>query len=708
MYLNIILCFSLLTAALQTLPPVYHSGLGPLPGFDVRSVQRIIYIKANLASHRDENGLTLIPPSALEFATTFLHDLEEVTASRWTLRQVNDFNAKQGIFLDSIGTDCNLTYENGTPTEEGYEVEIQPQRVIIRGSGARGMWWGTRTLLQKLIIADGKPLESGRMVDAPSVPTRGYMLDAGRKWYSPAFLKDLCTYASFFKMSEFHYHTSDNYPLNRGHNETWSDVYAQFSLHPEDPDLHGIVQRPNETLSRADYEELEHHCAQRGVTVIPEIEAPGHCLFLTKWKPELALGKKDLLNLSHPEAVPLVKSVWGEFLPWFHTKEVHIGADEYDSTLADDYINFVNEMAQFIQNESGKRIRIWGTYEPSDTLSISKDVIIQHWQYGQSDPVSLANDEYTIINSEDRWAYMSLKNDHMPIFPAPYPYLFNNSRVLNFADIDGWQWTPALFNPFNVTEQPNKQAVQGAILAAWNDNGPDATTQLEAFYAMRNGIPIVASRAWTGDRGPRLDEASLSLSATLLTARAVGQNLDRRFIGRTKHREGWPLSWTSEHQSGERIHLGYGSKGMNYTLKLDVAGPFVLSSDDCTLSLSASGTLTFASDGWEYPLRSVAEDAGFDPGYPGRIWTNETSSTHEPIKVPLQSQITIRTDVIGGSRVWVDGKFVGRFEVFVFGGRNQLFSWSQMAFVAPLEWVQGELHGLRVAEYDGSHSQRRN
>lgn len=354
MYLNVILCFSLVTAALQTLPPVDQTTLGPLPGFDVHSVERVVYIKADFASHRDENGLTLIPPSALEFATTFLHDLQEVTASQWTLRQVNHFSAKQGIFLDRLGTDCNLTYENGTPTEEGYEVEIRPRRVDIRGSGARGMWWGTRTLLQKLILADGKPLPGGRIVDAPSVPTRGYMLDAGRKWYSPGFLKDLCTYASFFKMSEFHYHTSDNYPLNRGHNETWSEVYAQFSLHPESPDLHGIVQRPNETLSRADYEELEQHCAQRGVTVVPEIEAPGHCLFLTKWKPELALEKKDLLNLSHPDAVPLVKSVWGEFLPWFHTKEVHIGADEYDSTLADDYINFVNEMAQFIQKESGK------------------------------------------------------------------------------------------------------------------------------------------------------------------------------------------------------------------------------------------------------------------------------------------------------------------------------------------------------------------
>lgn len=51
---------------------------------------------------------------------------------------------------------------------------------------------------------------------------------------------------------------------------------------------------------------------------------------------------------------------------------------------------------------------------------------------------------------------------------------------------------------------------------------------------------------------------------------------------------------------------------------------------------------------------------------------------------------------MNGTRVWVDGKFAGRFEVFVYGGRNTLFSWSQMAMVAPLERVQGGIDGLRL------------
>ncbi|KAI8273730.1 hypothetical protein K4K60_010485 [Colletotrichum sp. SAR11_57] len=470
-----------------------------------------------------------------DFATLFREDISKLTGENWTLQRVDRIaNVKaSGILLGSFtGNRSAITYQNGKSTSEGYELTVSPTAAVIGGTGARGMWWGTRTLLQLLVAHNGS-LPVGTTVDAPAYETRGFMLDAGRKWYAPGFLKELCSYASFFKLSEFHYHLSDNYPLNRGKNESWQDVYSHFSLRPEDesllPILHG---RENETLSREDFVDLQSHCAARGVTVIPEIEAPGHCLYLTKWKPELSLAKRDLLNLSHPDTIPTVKRIWSEFLPWFETKEVHVGADEYDATLADDYIGFVNEMSEFINNTTGKKIRIWGTEEPSENLTISKDVIIQHWQYGQSDPVLLANTGYDIINSEDWWAYMSIKNDHMPILPARYPQFFNESRVLNFADASGWQWTPADYNPFNKTEQVPDASPdnKGAILAAWNDNGPDASTQLEAYYAMRRGIALVGARSWSGSRGPKLVDDEVSSSIDVFSPLAPGQNLDRRCI----------------------------------------------------------------------------------------------------------------------------------------------------------------------------------
>lgn len=700
--------------AIQPLPPVQWTGSSTLSsGFVIRNGSRNIYIERSFADTADTEGLTLIPPTAYEFAQTFRNDISSWDSANWTLHRVDTYPANAtGVLLGPFrGSDDEVTYESGVTTEEGYEIEITNRTVYIGGKGARGMFWGTRTFMQQALLANGAAVPSGRTVDAPAYATRGYMLDAGRKWYTADFLKELCTYASFFKISEFHFHSSDNSPLNRGHNETWNEVFSHFSLYPEEnTELQGIIQRKNETLSRADFEDFQNHCAQRGVTVIPEIEAPGHALAITKWKPELALDKKDLLNLTHPDAIPTVKAIWTEFLPWFQTKEVHIGADEYDSELADDYINFVNEMAEFVNSTSGKKIRIWGTYEPSENLTISKDIIVQHWQYGQSDPVQLQNNGYNLINSEDWWAYMSLKNDHTPILPAPYPQFHNNTRTLNFADVPGWQWDPSLFNPVNTTEQlvPGASGNNGAIMAAWNDNGPAATTQLEAYYAIREGLPVMAARAWTGRRGVNLTTQSLSASVRLLARMAPGQNLDRRptSLRRISATDSHVLSW-SQRDGAMAQTFGKGSFGPPYTLSLNVSSLFAIKGSDTSLALtnvtntttnSSIPTLLFTTaDSFPYPLRHVSY-TDYDPSHPGRIWANQSTSTHEPVPIALPARLRIETDIYNGSRVWVNEKFAGRFEVFVFGGRNTLFSWSQMALAAPLNNVEGGVDGFRLEE----------
>ncbi|KAJ4985043.1 glycosyl hydrolase family 20 [Stagonosporopsis vannaccii] len=723
----IIRTFAVLTGtaiALQPLPPVRWTDTNALSsgfsGFTTRNTSKVIYIESSWADISDTQGLTLIPPTAIQFAETFRQDLSNWTTANWTLQRVDRFpDNAQGVLLGPFrGSEDEITYENGDKTEEGYEIEITNSTVYIGGTGARGMFWGTRTLLQQGLIANGSALPAGRTVDAPAYATRGYMLDAGRKWYAPEFLKELCTYASFFKISEFHYHSSDNAPLNRGHNETWNEVFSHFSLYPEqNTELQGIIERTNETLSRAEFEDFQNHCAQRGVTVIPEIEAPGHALAITKWKPELALAKKDLLNLTHPDAIPTVKAIWSEFLPWFQTKEVHIGADEYDPELADDYINFVNEMSEFINSTSGKKIRIWGTHEPSESLTISKDIVIQHWQYGQSDPVQLQNDDYDLINSEDWWAYMSLKNDHTPILPAPYPQFYNTSRTLNFADVHGWQWDPSLFNPVNTTEQlePGASGNKGAILAAWNDNGPDATTQLEAYYAMREGIPVMAARAWAGRRGVNITTENTNATIRFLASNAPGQNLDRRPVSlRTTSQTSRPvISWNQ--RDGQMAQtFSKGSFGPPYTLSLNVTSSFAIKGPDTSLAISSIitntttnssvSTLVFTTnDGFPYPLRNVSYD-DYDPGHPGRIWTNVSTSTHEPVPISLPARLRIETDMYNGSRVWVNEKFAGRFEVFVFGGRNTVFSWSQMALVAPLDSVDGGVSSFKLENGVGMYN----
>lgn len=150
----------------------------------------------------------------------------------------------------------------------------------------------------------------------------------------------MCAYMSYFKQNTFQLHLSDNLYNNV---EIYSyersmDLYATFRLLSDDPAVEGLNWRRNESYTRDVFDDMQEKCAQRGVTIQPEIETPGHALVISQWKPELGLSSDlSLLNISHPDTIPTVKSIWKTFLPWFQSKIVSIGADEYvDASLSEE------------------------------------------------------------------------------------------------------------------------------------------------------------------------------------------------------------------------------------------------------------------------------------------------------------------------------------------------------------------------------------
>ena len=116
-------------------------------------------------------------------------------------------------------------------------------------------------------------------------------LDAGRHYYPAEFLIEMCTFMSFFKQNTFHVHLSDNLYNNV---DTYSrerslELYAAFRLLTDDPAVAGLNRRPNESYTREVFDDVQTKCAARGVTILPEIESPGHALVITQWKPELGM-----------------------------------------------------------------------------------------------------------------------------------------------------------------------------------------------------------------------------------------------------------------------------------------------------------------------------------------------------------------------------------------------------------------------------------
>jgi hypothetical protein len=101
----------------QPLPPVQWTRNGTTSSFMIENSPKTIYIDSSFAKVSDTGGLTLIPPTALEFAETFRQDISSLTRGNWTLQQVDSF-PESGIFLGRYrGEVDQLTYENGVPTE---------------------------------------------------------------------------------------------------------------------------------------------------------------------------------------------------------------------------------------------------------------------------------------------------------------------------------------------------------------------------------------------------------------------------------------------------------------------------------------------------------------------------------------------------------------------------------------------------------------
>lgn len=183
-----------------------------------------IVVDAKDAQATEDSGLTLIPPTLFAFAQTFKADIQTLFPQTRVTLAVGDTQGSsdtRNFITISLSDHLNATYADGAATTEGYEMDVSNLGIRIVASGGRGAFWATRTLLQGLVLSGGQ-FPPGKIVDQPDWRTRGFMLgwsldllviwkrteifplpDVGRQWYPITFLRELCTYASWFKVSEF-------------------------------------------------------------------------------------------------------------------------------------------------------------------------------------------------------------------------------------------------------------------------------------------------------------------------------------------------------------------------------------------------------------------------------------------------------------------------------------------------------------------------
>jgi hexosaminidase len=223
---------------------------------------------------------------------------------------------------------------------EAYAVAAGPGGVLVTAGSDAGLFYGAVTVWQ---LATGDMLGTIPAVtidDAPRFPWRGMMLDSARHFQSPAFIKRFIEWMALNKLNRFHWHLVDDqgwrlqirkYPRLTEVSAWRRPAVAKGA--PPLPPAGGFY-------TQADVRDIVSFAAARGVTVVPEIEMPGHALSAIRAYPELGLGvpippgtESDwgvfpwLYNVDDG-TIRFLEDVLTEVMELFPSREIHVGGDE--------------------------------------------------------------------------------------------------------------------------------------------------------------------------------------------------------------------------------------------------------------------------------------------------------------------------------------------------------------------------------------------
>ncbi len=253
--------------------------------------------------------------------------------------------------------DITLTTGGADPSlgAEGYSLSVTPGGVTVRATTATGIFYGSQSLLQLFPpeIFSTKSQEmpwtipAVEISDAPRFAWRGFMLDVSRHFFTPTEVKQVLDLMALYKLNTFHWHLVDDqgwriqikkYP-RLTEVGAWREGIG-FGLEPQSATAYGKDGRYGGFYTQRDIREIVAYAAQRHITVVPEIEMPGHSSAALTAYPQFACpGVKVSIPTSggiytgvycagNDATFTFLDHILSEVAPLFPGKFLHIGGDE--------------------------------------------------------------------------------------------------------------------------------------------------------------------------------------------------------------------------------------------------------------------------------------------------------------------------------------------------------------------------------------------
>ncbi|MEY4280922.1 MAG: hypothetical protein RLZ39_334 [Bacteroidota bacterium] len=241
--------------------------------------------------------------------------------------------------------------------KEAYELRINKNAIQIKANTSAGLLYGTQTLLQLLPLAtthQAIKIPTVFIKDAPRFAWRGMHLDVSRHFFNTQFIKEYIDFLAAFKMNVFHWHLCDD--------QGWRIEIKKYPKLTEigawrvDRDKEWRDAQPIQAGEKASYggyytqdeiKEIVAYAAARNITVVPEIEMPGHSIAALAAYPNLSCtqvpqavipggiypkGIQSNYCAGNDSVLVFLKEVLNEVIQLFPSKLIHIGGDEVDKT----------------------------------------------------------------------------------------------------------------------------------------------------------------------------------------------------------------------------------------------------------------------------------------------------------------------------------------------------------------------------------------
>ncbi len=267
--------------------------------------------------------------------------------AEWAGRYLRDIlRRSRGLSLavSGAGRTTLIEFSRDRATDlgpEGYTLEIEADRAVVRAKTDAGLFYGAVTLW-RLMTADGDRgavvLCPVKIVDRPRFAWRGLLLDSARHYQSPAFIEQLIDRMARDKLNVLQWHLTDDqaWRLQIRRYPRLTSVGAWRSA--VDPKT-GRPTRYGGFYTQAEVRRIVAYAAQRHVTIVPEIEMPGHSLSAILAYPELGSAPADpktqgdwgiFPSILDPDAATLtfMEQVLDEAMALFPGQWINVGGDE--------------------------------------------------------------------------------------------------------------------------------------------------------------------------------------------------------------------------------------------------------------------------------------------------------------------------------------------------------------------------------------------